>query len=309
MDMARASIAREKDADAEKHKNMLDNARKVDSKRRSLNTESSEVIQKIMDREKKHKEIGKALKDFSAIAKNIDSDEHMYHAAKIVKSHDMAMSASDLVKLYNRIRNSKNYEKSYAVFDAWESVDKANSHNREEGTDSLVKILKSDTPGEKENKINEAQTPLGKHIATVNGYHIHDRGASVKDDKRFLAYANHYGWISHSGKTKSEVEKKSKEYAASKPIHARTDHDDWKDDMKHKISSGEVRRAVMSRRGVSEEINIDDKFETFLEAKARGFEGKMIDVPNVPVRMANGKIKSFPAGKSSSSDGGSGDGE
>lgn len=204
MDMARASIARERQADAEKHKNMMDNARKVDAKRKALTTESSDVVKKIIAREKKHKEIGKALKDFSDVAKTASSDDHMYHAAKIIKSHNIAMSPSDLVKLYNRIHNSKEYEKSYSVFDAWESfkinIDKTKPSNREDGTDSLVKILKSDTPGE-----------------------------------------------------------------------------------------------------------LDEKFETFLEGKARGFEGDMVNVPNVPIRMANGKIKSFPAGKSSSSDGGNGD--
>jgi hypothetical protein len=205
MDMARASIAREKDADAEKHKNMLDNARKVDSKRRSLNTESSDVISKIMTREQKHKEMAKALKDFSEIAKKVDSKDHMHHAEKIAMSHSMSIKPADLVKLYNRIKNAKHYEKAYSNFDAWESVDKANSHNREEGTDSLLKILKSDTPGEKE-KLNK-------------------------------------------------------------------------------------------------------KFESFMEGKARGFEGKLIDVPNTKIRTMDGKLKSVPGGKSSSSDGGGGDGE
>jgi hypothetical protein len=205
MDMARASIAREKDADAEKHKNMLDNARKVDSKRRSLNTESSDVISKIMAREQKHKEMAKALKDFSEIAKKVDSKDHMHHAEKIAMSHSMSIKPADLVKLYNRIKNAKHYEKAYSNFDAWESVDKANSHNREEGTDSLLKILKSDTPGEKE-KLNK-------------------------------------------------------------------------------------------------------KFESFMEGKARGFEGKLIDVPNTKIRTMDGKLKSVPGGKSSSSDGGGGDGE
>jgi hypothetical protein len=51
----------------------------------------------------------------------------------------------------------------------------------------------------------------------------------------------------------------------------------------------------------------DEKFETFMEGKARGFEGKLIDVPNVKVRMMDGKIKSLPSGKSSSSDGGDGE--
>ena len=41
-----------------------------------------------------------------------------------------------------------------------------------------------------------------------------------------------------------------------------------------------------------------------MEGAARGFEGEMVHVPNVPVRMIDRKIKSFPAGKSSSSKGG-----
>jgi hypothetical protein len=35
----------------------------------------------------------------------------------------------------------------------------------------------------------------------------------------------------------------------------------------------------------------------------------MIDVPNTKIRTMDGKLKSVPGGKSSSSDGGSGDGE
>lgn len=43
------------------------------------------------------------------------------------------------------------------------------------------------------------------------------------------------------------------------------------------------------------------------ETATRGFEGKMIDVKNVPVRLANGKIVSLPPGKSSSSKGDGGE--
>lgn len=201
MDMARASISREKDTDDLKHKNMLDNARKVDSKRRSLNTESSEIINRIIAREKTHRNIAKALKSFSEIAKKIDAKDHTNHAEKIIAQHELTMSPAELVKLYHRIENSKSFEKAYNNVDAWESfdinIDKSKPINREYGTDSLVKILRSDTPGE-----------------------------------------------------------------------------------------------------------LDEKFETFIEGSARGFEGKMVDVPNVTIRMANGKLKSLPSGKSSSSDGG-----
>ena len=40
------------------------------------------------------------------------------------------------------------------------------------------------------------------------------------------------------------------------------------------------------------------------EIKVAGFTGKKINIPNVPIRMANGTIKSLPPGKSGSSGGG-----
>ena len=53
--------------------------------------------------------------------------------------------------------------------------------------------------------------------------------------------------------------------------------------------------------------SVDEKFEMFMESKARGFEGDIVDVPNVEIRTIDGKLKSFPAGKSSSSKGGDGE--
>lgn len=317
VDMVRASIARERQADSVKHKNMLDNARKVDARKRSIKTESSEVIQKILAREKKHKEIAKALKDFSAIAKNVDADDHLYHAAKIVKSHDMAMSASDLVKLYNRIRNSKNYEKSYSVFDAWESVDKSDPRNREYGTDSLVKILKKDTPGERLDEIKyvpplkhskttvpdfvEPATPdIAVNVSKHNKHHL-GIGLSLKQMVK-------HALQSRDTDADGDVDAQDKKSVGDGELVADPSFDKTKtpgqatSDMKKKYE----KEAKHTKPGVAFE-SVDDKFETFLEGKARGFEGQMVNIPNVPVRMANGKLKSFPAGKSSSSDGGDGE--
>lgn len=110
-----------------------------------------------------------------------------------------------------------------------------------------------------ETEIQEAQTPMGKKIGTVNGYHIHDLGANTPHkDKRFLAYHHEYAYISHSAPTKTEITKKSKERDESKPTVKRTEHDDWRDSMKHRIQSGEIRRAVMSRRGMREETEIEE---------------------------------------------------
>lgn len=53
------------------------------------------------------------------------------------------------------------------------------------------------------------------------------------------------------------------------------------------------------------------KFSQYLkELTVRNAAGKKINVPNVKIRMANGKIESHPPGKSGSSGGGgSGDGD
>lgn len=321
MDLARNSIAREKEADAVKHKNMMDNARKVDAKRRSLRTESSDVIKKIIEREKKHREIAKALKDFSDVAPKVDSDDHLYHAAKIVKSHDMAMNPEDLVKLYHRIKNSKDYEKSYSMFDAWESfkidIDKSKPSNREYGTDSLVKILKSDTPGE---KLDEARMiPPLKHSKTTVPDFVEpatpDIAALVsKHNKHHLGVGlNLKHMIQHALKSKDvdadgDIDAEDRKVVGGGELVADPSFDKTKTpgEATHKMKHKYEKEAHHTKPGLAFE-STDEKFETFLEAKARGFEGKMIDVPNVPVRMADGKIKKFPAGKSSSSDGGDGE--
>lgn len=131
--------------------------------------ESSDAIKKIIEREKKHKAIAKTLKAFSDIAGKTDSEDHLDHAAKIIKSNNVAIEPEELVKLYNKIHNADDYEKAYNAIDAWESVriDKADPKNREYGTDSLVRILKADTPGE---KLDEAKTrfiPPIKHSKSM----------------------------------------------------------------------------------------------------------------------------------------------
>jgi hypothetical protein len=322
MDMARASISREKDADATKHKNMLDNARKVDSKRRTLNTESSEVINKIIAREKKHKEMAKALKDFSEVVKNVSSDDHMHHAEKVVKSHNMAMTAKDLVNLYHRIKNAKHYEKAYSNVDAWESfkvnIDKSKPSNREYGTDSLVKILKSDTPGE----LGEQKyVPPLKHAKTTVPDFVEpatpDIAALVsKHNQHHLGVGlNLKQMIQHALKSKDtdddgDVDAEDMKSVGDGELVADPSFDKTKTpgEATSKMKKKYEKETKHTKVGVAFE-SVDEKFKTFLEGKARGFEGKMVDVPNVPIRMANGKLKSFPAGKSSSSDGGSGDGE
>lgn len=67
-------------------------------------------------------------------------------------------------------------------------------------TDMLKKIRNYHKQQKEDTSEICEQTPVGTKIGTVNGYHIHDTGRDGKN--RFLAYANHYSWISHSGATK-----------------------------------------------------------------------------------------------------------
>jgi hypothetical protein len=322
LDMVRASISREKDADAEKHKNMLDNARKVDSTRRSLNTESSEIINKIIAREKKHREMAKALKDFSELVKNAGPGDHTHHAEKVVKSHNMAMTSADLVKLYHRIKNAKHYEKAYSNVDAWESfkinIDKSKATNREDGTDSLVRILKSDTPGE----LDEIKyVPPLKHSKTTVPDFVEpatpDISALVsKHNQHHLGVGlNLKQMIQHALKSKDtdsdgDVDAQDTKSVGGGELVADPSFDKTKTpgEATSKMRKKYEKEAKHTKVGVAFE-SVDEKFETFLEGKARGFEGKMIDVPNTKIRTMDGKLKSVPGGKSSSSDGGSGDGE
>lgn len=134
-------------------------------------------------------------------------------------------------------------------------------------------------------QIDEAKK-LGTHIGTVNGYHIHDLGANTPHkEKRFLAYHNSYGFISHTAPTKTEINKKSKERDKSTTPEPRTDHDDWRDQQKHRISSGEVRRAVMSRRGVREDTELDEGENTQMKGKDPCWKGYQM----VGKKKKNGK--------------------
>jgi len=321
MDMTKTTIEREKEADKIKHKSMLDNARRTDSRRKSLKTESSEVIKKIIEREKKHKSIAKALKSFSAIAKDIDSKDHAYHAAKIVKSHDVSMTADDLVKLYHRVKNAKDYERSYNVFDAWESVqlDKNDPKNREYGTDSLVKILKSDTPGESVDESKGRFIPPIKHSPSTVKDFVEPLTPDFsvvmsKHNKHHLGVGlNLKQMIQHAMKSKDvdadgDVDAQDMKVVGDGELVADPSFDKTKSpgEATSKMKKKYEKEMQHTKVGVAFE-SADEKFESFMEAKARGFEGKLIDVPNVNIRMMDGKIKSLPSGKSSSSDGGDGE--
>ena len=91
----------------------------------------------------------------------------------------------------------------------------------------------------------------GKVVATENGYPIHDMGVNFPyKDRRFLIKDPVLDVWQSSSSTLVGAKKKANDLkpATGRGLGKRTDHDDWSDEQKRRISSGEVRRAVMSRR-------------------------------------------------------------
>ena len=191
-----------------------------------------------------------AVKKFVARVKE-DLDEGIDKSHPIVKEYD-SLKKHDIKTLRGMINQH------HKVIDTSEfkTKDHAISHllRQKHGNKKVDQAFGFN----EEVELDEA-AKLGKHIGTVNGYHIHDLGANTPHKaKRYLAYHNSYGFISHTAPTKTEINKKSKERDTSTTPKPRTEHDDWRDEQKHRISSGEVRRAVMSRRGVREEVEIEE---------------------------------------------------
>lgn len=134
---------------------------------------------------------------------------------------------------------------------------------------------------------------LGKKIGHVNGYHIHDLGANTKHKaKRFLAYTAD-GLLSHTSGSMTDMEHKTNSMKKSVPAPKRTEHDDWRDDMKHRIASGEIRRAVMSRRGMREETEVSTSLnEAFVMDRVAGI-GTTITAEEAGINMA-GAFHHYP---------------
>jgi hypothetical protein len=139
-----------------------------------------------------------------------------------------------------------------------------NPSDREEGTDSLVKTYKKDTPGQK---------PLKEFMITS------DYGSFKRGDRiRF----NRHSMDMFDGEMR-----------------------------KGTVVGGDVAwLRVRDDDGMLFKVRHRDAVALNEATMSRGFEGKMIKVKNVPVRMADGTIKRLPPGKSSSSAGnGNGNGE
>jgi nicotinic acid mononucleotide adenylyltransferase len=139
-----------------------------------------------------------------------------------------------------------------------------NPSDREEGTDSLVKTYKKDTPGQK---------PL-KEFMLTNTYGTFKRGDRIRFNRHSMDMFD------------GEMRKGT-------------------------VVGGDVAwLRVRDDDGMLFKVRHRDAVALNEATMSRGFEGKMIKVKNVPVRMADGTIKRLPPGKSSSSAGnGNGNGE
>lgn len=142
---------------------------------------------------------------------------------------------------------------------------------REHGTDSLVKILKGDTPGE--SKGIKESSPLMKDLP---------RGARVK-----FTYKTITGPDEELEGTVVGTENYSHQGSSD-------------------VVSSRGRLRIRDDEGRVYIVKHEDA--DLVEAtKSRGFEGKAIAVKNEPVRMIDGSMRSMAPGKSASSKGGNGD--
>jgi hypothetical protein len=142
---------------------------------------------------------------------------------------------------------------------------------REHGTDSLVKILKGDTPGE--TKDIKESSPLMKDLP---------RGARVKFTYKTIAGPDEDLEGTVVG-TENYPHQGSSDVVSSRG--------------RLRIRDDEGRVYIVKHEDAD-----------LIEAtKSRGFEGKTITVKNEPVRMIDGSMRRLPPAKSGSSSGGNGD--
>lgn len=161
---AKSSISKEKEADAVKHQRMIIAAKRADLNKyaatkfasldkKTTRNESSDAIQQIIDKEQERKKLAAALKDYSNTPDidDLTQDEKQKKADEIIaKSGSKKLTYRDIMNLYKKIASAKSYAKSYNEFDVVESniPDSDDAGNREQGTDSLVDIYRSMTPGQ-----------------------------------------------------------------------------------------------------------------------------------------------------------------
>jgi hypothetical protein len=113
LDRAKTNIDREKFTDKLRHRQSIAAAKRADLK--------TEDIAGMIERERDHKELTKALRDFGDRLKKSKSENEQdiqTFASDIIDRHEIdGFNPKDLVKLYTRIKNAKQYRKSYDAVD------------------------------------------------------------------------------------------------------------------------------------------------------------------------------------------------
>jgi len=98
----------------------------------------------------------------------------------------------------------------------------------------------------------------GTVVKTVNGYPIHDMGAAYPwPNKRFAIRDLYLDVWQASAPTLADAMTKANGLKPGRgPMAAKSqdeiEHDNWRDEQRARLATGEVRRAVMSRRGLGE---------------------------------------------------------
>ena len=211
------------------------------------------VMQKKYDKEARHTRIGHAFE-------STEVNEQESHArAKLAIAREKEADREKHKRMLDVAKRSDAAARSRMR----EGVDKSRPENREDGTDSLVKIYRDDTPG---------QTKSLKEFMLTNTYGQFKKGEKVRFNRHSM------------------------------------DMFDGKPHIGTVIGGDTSWLRVRDDKGMLFKVRHYDAVSLNEATKTRGFEGKMITVKNVPVRMADGTIKRLPPGKSSSSDGDGGNG-
>jgi nicotinic acid mononucleotide adenylyltransferase len=140
---------------------------------------------------------------------------------------------------------------------------------REQGTDSVVKTYKKDTPGQKSLK----------EFMLTDTYGPFKRGDTVRFNRHSM---DMFDGAARMGTV-----------IGGDVAWLRVRDEDGK---------------LFKVRHYDAALSDGDVIQDVLEATAMGFEGKKIKIKNVAIRMADGTMRKMPPGKSSSSDGGDGNG-
>ena len=150
-------IAREKSTDREKHARMVDIAKRKDASMKEASTQVEPFVKfktpdystKVSSHIKHHLGINVPMKHMVGDAiksVDLDNDGDVDKFEKRTPDEITGTEKKDMTKVMQKKLSGEMKHTRRGL--AFEALDKTNPANREYGTDSLVKILKKDTPGQ-----------------------------------------------------------------------------------------------------------------------------------------------------------------